>query len=92
MIIIIYGPNQKIGYTQCTMVKGYGKTGQFVLLPNHENFITLLVKGNIYIKRCDIVHIVHIVDHSVMQYIHDSNICQVTTPYCFIKATISSKK
>lgn len=87
MIVIIYSPNQKISYTQCTMIKGYGKTGQFVLLPNHENFITLLTRGKIYIKQFNITNIIRIVDYSIVQYILKNNVCQIITPYCFIKCT-----
>ena len=83
--VIVQSPNQKIHYRKCNLVKGLGQTGWLTILPQHENFMTLLKRSSIHIKQFSNIHVIHLVRNSIMQYMHEQNICKITTPYFFIK-------
>ena len=77
MRVIIHSPNQKIDYAKCVMVIGQNETGQFTVLPNHEDFITILNHGDIKIVQSNHIHVIRIVCQSITQYSRDKNICYI---------------
>jgi F-type H+-transporting ATPase subunit epsilon len=65
-----------------------GETGDFELLVNHENFISILRVGTIYASTKDHIVASFVVSKSFMRFSNAKNICEVTAEYAMSMAEI----
>jgi F0F1-type ATP synthase epsilon subunit len=80
MQVIISTAKKTEVYKGCHAVTLRGSNGHFQILPDHKNFIALLLKGSIYVTRSDKSVKDHIITAgSVLCFDHERSTCRVMT-------------
>ncbi len=83
-------PTKNISSQQYAGLLFLGYSGQFEILPNHENLISLIKPSSIV----DVTKskVVSIVSSAVLQFTNQFNICEVSVENCFMHYEFSGVK